>query len=94
MRFRTGLIIGMAVGYYLGTRAGRERYEQIEEWLDRIRSTTTYQDARTKLSDGVREGGTAARRLLDEKTGGAVSQALGQDPATDAEAAVGDPTFN
>lgn len=27
--FRMGLIVGMAVGYVLGTRAGRERYEQI-----------------------------------------------------------------
>jgi hypothetical protein len=77
MRFRTGLLIGLAVGYYLGTRAGRERYEQIEEWLDRIRSTTTYQDARTKLSDGFREGSTAARRIIDDATGGAISQGLG-----------------
>lgn len=29
MRFRAGLIIGGAVGYVLGARAGRERYEQI-----------------------------------------------------------------
>ncbi|MFZ4516330.1 MAG: hypothetical protein ACOYN3_08470 [Acidimicrobiia bacterium] len=33
MRFRTGVIIGLAVGYYLGTRAGRERYEQIQAGL-------------------------------------------------------------
>jgi hypothetical protein len=28
-RFRVGLLIGFGVGYYLGTRAGRERYEQL-----------------------------------------------------------------
>jgi hypothetical protein len=28
-RFRIGLVIGFGVGYYLGTRAGRERYEQL-----------------------------------------------------------------
>ena len=32
MRFRLGLIIGGAVGYVLGARAGRERYEDIKRW--------------------------------------------------------------
>ena len=32
MRFRTGFIIGGATGYVLGTRAGRERYEQLRRW--------------------------------------------------------------
>jgi hypothetical protein len=27
--FRTGLLLGLAIGYVLGTKAGRERYEQI-----------------------------------------------------------------
>ena len=27
--FRMGLVIGAAIGYVLGSRAGRERYEQI-----------------------------------------------------------------
>lgn len=30
MRFRAGLVAGAALGYVLGTRAGRERYEQIK----------------------------------------------------------------
>jgi hypothetical protein len=33
MRFRTGAIVGFAVGYYLGARAGRERYEQLRRVL-------------------------------------------------------------
>ena len=31
MRGKLGLVIGVGVGYVLGTRAGRERYEQIKE---------------------------------------------------------------
>jgi hypothetical protein len=31
MRGKLGLVIGLGVGYVLGTRAGRERYEQIKE---------------------------------------------------------------
>ena len=34
MRGKAGLVIGLAAGYVLGTRAGRERYEQIRtQWL-------------------------------------------------------------
>jgi hypothetical protein len=34
MKGKAGLVIGLAVGYVLGTRAGRERYEQIKsQWL-------------------------------------------------------------
>ena len=36
MRFRTGVIAGLAVGYYLGARAGRERYEQLRSALDAL----------------------------------------------------------
>lgn len=30
------LIVGGAIGYVLGSRAGRERYEQIKRWSVRI----------------------------------------------------------
>jgi gas vesicle protein len=29
--FKTGLVVGFAAGYVFGTKAGRERYEQIAE---------------------------------------------------------------
>ena len=32
MRLRVGIVIGFAAGYVLGTRAGRERFEQIKRW--------------------------------------------------------------
>ena len=32
MRFRIGFLIGFGGGYVLGTRAGRERYEQLRRW--------------------------------------------------------------
>lgn len=30
MRGKAGLVVGLAVGYVLGSRAGRQRYEQIK----------------------------------------------------------------
>ena len=35
MRMRIGLALGFAVGYYLGARAGRERYEQLRRLIGR-----------------------------------------------------------
>lgn len=35
MKLRTGLVVGFAVGYYFGSKAGRERYEQLRRLLDR-----------------------------------------------------------
>jgi hypothetical protein len=36
MRMRTGAVLGFAVGYYLGARAGRERYEELRRILDTL----------------------------------------------------------
>jgi hypothetical protein len=34
MKGKAGLVVGIAIGYVLGCRAGRERYDQIkEQWL-------------------------------------------------------------
>ncbi len=38
MKFRTGLVVGIGVGYVLGARAGRERYEQIKRAAAKARS--------------------------------------------------------
>lgn len=37
MGTKTTLLVGLAVGYVLGARAGRERYEQIKEWGRKLR---------------------------------------------------------
>jgi len=36
MKFRFGLLLGFGAGYYLGAKAGRERYEQLRQLVDRI----------------------------------------------------------
>ncbi|MFT4219326.1 MAG: hypothetical protein QM611_02240 [Microbacterium sp.] len=36
MRGKVGLVIGLGIGYVLGTRAGRQRYEQIKEQAQKV----------------------------------------------------------
>ncbi|MFZ4585411.1 MAG: hypothetical protein ACOYNI_09315 [Acidimicrobiia bacterium] len=36
MRFRTGVVIGFGVGYYLGAKAGRERYFQLRTQMQKM----------------------------------------------------------
>lgn len=45
MKYRFGLLTGAAVGYVLGTRAGRERYEQIKRLSRRVSENPTVQEA-------------------------------------------------
>lgn len=62
MRFRLGALIGFGAGYYLGAKAGRERYEQINRWLDEVRESGPAQAARNSFDEGVAK----ARARVDD----------------------------
>lgn len=55
MTFKIGLGIGLAVGYYYGAKAGRERFEAIDAYLQPVRD-----------SDAWRQLQELARGLADE----------------------------
>jgi len=46
MQRRTAFVAGLAVGYYFGARAGRERYEEIRAVLDDIPVARVMEKAR------------------------------------------------
>jgi hypothetical protein len=69
MRFRLGLFIGFGAGYYLGSMAGRERYEQINKVLTRAKGSDAYETATEKAKAVVDLGVERARDLVDEHTG-------------------------
>jgi hypothetical protein len=58
MRFQTGLVVGLAVGYYYGSKAGRQRFEQIERVLEPVRESAAYQSA---VDAAKKAGGSALR---------------------------------
>jgi hypothetical protein len=71
MRFRLGLIVGAGAGYYLGAKAGRERYEQMNQMLGKVRRSDAYQTATDKAQAAVDLGVERAKEFVEEhKPGG------------------------
>ena len=65
MRFRAGLVIGFATGFYAGAMAGRERYEQINRMLARVKRSDTFDMASDKAKAVVDLGVERARDLVE-----------------------------
>lgn len=53
MMKKLSLAAAVGVGYVLGTRAGRERYEQIKAGAQKVANNPTVQNAATKAGDAI-----------------------------------------
>ena len=80
MRFRLGLIIGFAAGYYLGTAAGRERHEQLNRWIRRAKDSEVFETATEKTKAVVDLGVERARELMDDRGDDVPDRASQLDP--------------
>ena len=69
MRGKIGIVVGLAAGYVLGSRAGRERYEQIKAGYLKLWNTAPVQKQVAKAKD---LGKTAALALPSALWDGAV----------------------
>jgi hypothetical protein len=75
MRLRVGFIAGLALGYYLGAMAGRERYEQINRLLRQAQGSNALEGAAGKARAVVDLGRERARDVVGTKsTDGASSK--------------------
>jgi len=59
----------MATGYYLGARAGRQRYDQINRSLDKLRRSEAFEQAKTVVEEGLETVTEKARETVDQLTG-------------------------
>ena len=67
MKLRTGrVLVGFAVGYYLGSKAGRERYVQLDAALHRLTSAPGFRGARQKVAAALDLGTMAAKDAMSE----------------------------
>jgi hypothetical protein len=85
MRYRIVFIIGLGVGFVLGARAGRERYEQLQAAARKVRDHPAVQQAAGalqaqaasyaksaggKLADGAAAAKTKVGGVLQERVPG------------------------
>lgn len=65
MRYRLMFALGLAIGYVLGCRAGRERYEQIKNMARRVADNPSVQEA----AGLIRAQATRAAGIAKSKAG-------------------------
>ncbi|MGH2795420.1 MAG: hypothetical protein ACRDKG_14075 [Actinomycetota bacterium] len=66
MRFRMGLALGFGAGYVLGSKAGRQRYEQIERTTKKIWESPPAEKIRHEIAEKVPEAVSAAAHKVGE----------------------------
>ncbi|CAM5725024.1 hypothetical protein SFUMM280S_07560 [Streptomyces fumanus] len=66
MRYRLTFVVGLAVGYVLGTRSGRERYEQLKKTARQVAQNPAVRN--TAESPRSRAGTSPTRRTTRSAT--------------------------
>jgi hypothetical protein len=66
MRFRMGMLMGFGAGYYLGAKAGRARYEQLNAMLRRFQRSEAYEVATQKATEAAHTGVERAKEMYEE----------------------------
>ena len=85
MRFRLGLTIGFGAGYYYGAKAGRQRFEQLDRVLTKVRESEALDVATDKAKAVIDLSVERARDLIepDEQGGsGNSGRAGGPGPSS------------
>jgi hypothetical protein len=65
MGFKTGLLVGFGVGYVLGTRAGRERFEELKASWDQFVGNPSVQRMVSKGKEVVETAGQRGIRAVE-----------------------------
>ena len=67
MKLRTSLLIGFAAGYVLGSKAGRERYEQIRKFGRTIAENPPIRQVIDEVKDLADTGTVKARESMGDQ---------------------------
>ncbi|MFE5562844.1 YtxH domain-containing protein [Streptomyces sp. NPDC056544] len=76
MRYKVTFVVGLALGYVLGTRAGRERYEQLRKSARQLAQSPAVRNAAETAGQTGREFAGKAFTAVSQKVGDAVPDSL------------------
>ncbi|GGR03850.1 YtxH domain-containing protein [Streptomyces netropsis] len=76
MRYRLTFIIGAAVGYVLGARAGRERYEQLRKGAQRVAQNPAVRNTAESAAQNGRAMTATAIHSLGERLPTSISDRI------------------
>jgi len=68
MKGKAALVVGAAVGYVLGSKAGRERYDQLKAQAESLWTDPKVQEKVSQAKDSATEVAAQAKQKAAEKT--------------------------
>ena len=78
MKKYTALLL-IGIGYVLGARAGRERYEQIKGFAAKVQSNPTVQQTASKAADVAKDKAPLVKEKVSSAADAATSKLSGDD---------------
>jgi hypothetical protein len=90
MKGKIGLVVGGAIGYVLGTRAGRERYEQIVTQARSLWDNPRVQDAASRVPEQAQRAASTAASKAGSKHRDEGGTATPPETYPNADAPLGD----
>jgi hypothetical protein len=78
MRYRLTFVAGLALGYVLGTRAGRERYEQLMKSARQVAQNPAVRNTAESAAQQGRQFAGKAYHVVSDKVGDRVPDSVAQ----------------
>jgi hypothetical protein len=89
MKGKILFVAGLGIGYVLGTRAGREKYEQIKATALKVWNDPRVQKQVDGVQDFVKEKGPEVAEFVSDSAKKVVAQVSGKKPSTSSSRTAG-----
>ena len=78
MRYRLTFVAGLVIGYVLGTRAGRERYEQLKKSARQVAQNPAVRNTAESAAQQGREIAGRAYHVVSDRVGDRLPDSVAQ----------------